>query len=482
MVGPPELNGRVDAAPTRRVRDAMGEMQVPAGAYYGASTMRAVLNFPVSTLRFPRVFIRALGLIKLAAAQTNRELDLLDTTKAGAIEAAAREVADGRLDDQFVVDVFQTGSGTSTNMNANEVIASRASELISGDRGSGDVHPNDDVNLCQSSNDVIPTAIRIAALLLIREELEPSLEELRTSLRAKQDEFWGVFKTGRTHLQDATPIRLGQEFLGYSGQIERSLRRLEYAVDDLAELPLGGTAVGTGINCHPDFPERAAELLSELSGLELHETDNHFQAQATIDGLVAASGMLRTIAVSLSKIADDIRWLGSGPRTGLGELKLPEVQPGSSIMPGKVNPVIAESLLQACAQVIANDSAIVLAGRDSRFELNLMLPLAGHNLLQSLALLTAPARNFDEKCVRGLQATDQGPKLLEQGLALATALAPEIGYDQASAIAKEASATGETVLQVAIRRTTLSELALKRLLDPETMTEPSQENIGAGGA
>jgi fumarate hydratase class II len=460
----------------------MGEMAVPADAYYGASTMRAVRNFPISDQRFPRVLIRALGLIKLAAARVNRDLGLLEAEKANAIEAAAREVCDGRLDRHFVVDVFQTGSGTSTNMNANEVIAARAAELLHGDRNGGGIHPNDDVNLCQSSNDVIPSAIRIAALLLIREELAPALGGLHEALLGKQTEFWDVIKTGRTHLQDATPVRLGQEFAGYAGQVERSLRRLEYAVEDLSELPLGGTAVGTGINCHPDFPPRIAALLGQMTGIALHETDNHFQAQATIDGLVAASGVLRTIAVSLSKIADDIRWLGSGPRAGLGELALPEVQPGSSIMPGKVNPVIAESLLQACAQVVANDLAVVLAGRDSRFELNLMLPLAGHNLLQSASLLANAARNFDEKCVRGLQATETGPKLLEQGLALVTALVPEVGYDAAAAIAKEASQTGETVLQVAIRRTKLDELQLKTILDPAGMTAPSFEQIIAPGS
>jgi fumarate hydratase class II len=318
----------------RTETDSMGPMQVPADAYYGASTMRAIQNFPISDLRFPRVFIRALGLIKQAAARVNRELGLLDSAKGEAIERAAEAVAEGRFDSEFVVDVFQTGSGTSTNMNANEVIAALASEALAGHRGERRVHPNDEVNLGQSSNDVIPSAIHIATLLAVRDELRPALAELQRSLKAKSDEFWPVIKTGRTHLQDATPIRLGQEFLGYSGQVGHDLRRLEWVEEELRGLALGGTAVGTGINCHPEFPRRVVAELSHLTGLGLSETDNHFLAQSSIDSLVAASGVLKVIAVSLAKIADDIRWLGSGPRAGLGELHLPEVQPGSSIMPG----------------------------------------------------------------------------------------------------------------------------------------------------
>jgi fumarate hydratase class II len=465
----------------RRVHDAMGEMEVPADAYYGASTMRAVLNFPISGQRLPRVFLRALGLIKGAAVEVNHDLGLLDRETADAIKQAAEEVVKGLLDEHFVVDVFQTGSGTSTNMNANEVLASRASELLTGDRFSRRVHPNDHVNLCQSSNDVIPTAMRIAALLALEEDLVPALNALEGSLRAKQEEFWGVIKTGRTHLQDATPIRLGQEFSGYAAQVQKSVVRLGYARGELAELPLGGTAVGTGINVHPEFPARMAARLSALTGLDLREAGNHFEAQATIDGVVAASGVLRTVAVSLSKIADDVRWLGSGPRAGLAELTLPEVQPGSSIMPGKVNPVIAESLLQVCAQVIANDTAVMLAGRDSHFELNLAMPLAAHNLLQSISLLAASARNFDEKLVRGLLATDAGPDSLERGLALATALAPEIGYEAAAAIAKEAAQTGESIMEVALRRTELGGPRLAELLDPSRMVAPSLDNVGTGG-
>lgn len=453
-------------------RDSMGEMEVPEDALWGASTQRAVLNFPISGLRLPRRFIQALGLIKRAAAETNKELGLLDPKIADAIAQAAQEVADGRWDDHFPVDVFQTGSGTSTNMNANEVIANRAIEILGGERGSRLVHPNDHVNLGQSSNDVIPTAIHLSALLAIKEELIPALEGLERALRAKADEFWPVIKTGRTHLMDATPIRLGQEFLGYAGQVERALRRLRHAEAELSELALGGTAVGTGVNTHPEFARRAIARLAAWTGLNLRETDNHFQAQAAMDGAVEASGVLRTIAVSLMKIANDIRWMGSGPRAGLGELLLPEVQPGSSIMPGKVNPVIAESLIQVCAQVMGNDAAVMLGGQWGFFELNTMLPLIGYNLLQSITLLANAARNFTERCVVGLKATDRGPELVEKGLMLATALAPVIGYDAAAAIAKEAARTGRTIREVARERTGLSEEELDRILDPARMVEP----------
>ncbi len=458
-------------------RDSMGEMQVPEDAFWGASTQRAVLNFPISGFRFPRRFIQALGLIKRAAAETNKELGLLDPKVADAIARAAQEVADGRWDDHFPLDVFQTGSGTSTNMNANEVIANRAIEILGGERGSRLVHPNDHVNLGQSSNDVIPTAIHLSALLAIKEELVPALEGLERALRAKAEEFWPVIKTGRTHLMDATPIRLGQEFLGYAGQVERALRRLRHAEEELSELALGGTAVGTGVNTHPEFARRAIAKLSAWTGLNLRETDNHFQAQAAMDGAVEASGVLRTITVSLLKIANDIRWMGSGPRAGLGELLLPEVQPGSSIMPGKVNPVIAESLIQVCAHVIGNDTAVMLGGQGGFFELNTMLPLIGYNLLQSITLLASAARNFTEKCVVGLKATDRGPELVERGLMLATALAPVIGYDAAAAIAKEAAATGRTIREVARERTNLSEEELNRILDPARMVEPG---LGVG--
>jgi fumarate hydratase class II len=456
----------------RTERDSMGPVQVPLEAYYGASTMRAVLNFPISGLRFPRRFIRALGLIKRSAAEANAGLGLLEPRLAEAIARAAEEVAEGRLDDQFVVDIFQTGSGTSTNMNANEVIANRAAELLGGQLGSRLVHPNDHVNLGQSSNDVIPTAIHLSALLAIREELVPVLSALQASLAAKAQEFWPVVKTGRTHLQDATPIRLGQEFLGYAGQVERAVRRLERAATELEEVALGGTAVGTGLNTHPLFAARVCERLSAATGLTVRETDNHFQAQSSLDAVVGCSGALRAAAIALFKIANDICWLASGPRAGLGELSLPEIQPGSSIMPGKVNPVIPEALIQVCAQVIGNDTTVALAGQRSFFELNTMMPVAAYNFLQSIELLAAGARNFGERCVDGLQATERGPELVEKGLGIATGLAPIIGYDAAAEIAKEAAASGRTIREVAQERTGLSDEDLRRALDPTSMTEP----------
>jgi fumarate hydratase class II len=455
-------------------RDSMGEIQVPADAYYGASTQRAALNFRISGLRFPRAFIRALGLVKGAAAGVNAELGLLDATVARAIETAAREVADGRLDEQFVVDVFQTGSGTSTNMNANEVIANRAAELLGGARGTGLVHPNDHVNLGQSSNDVIPTAIHLAALEQIERRLIPALGILRERLTAKSKEFWPVVKTGRTHLQNATPIRLGQEFLGYAGQVERGVRGLRHAQAELSELAIGGTAVGTGVNTHPEFARHVCARLSQELGVAVRETDNHFQAQSTLDAVLQASGSLRTVAVSLAKIGNDIRWLGSGPRAGLGELELPEVQPGSSIMPGKVNPVIVEALIQACAQALANDAAVALAAQGGAFELNTMMPLAAHNLLQAIELLAAAAETFATRCVEGLRATPHGPAMVERNLALATALAAVIGYDAAAEIAREAARAGRTVREVARDRTSLSDDELDRLLDPARMTEPGR--------
>ena len=466
---------------TRTERDSMGPMEVPADAYYGASTMRAVLNFPISPYRFPRPFIRALGQIKLAAAQTNAELGLVPREIATAIEAAAQEVIDGRFDDDFPIDIFQTGSGTSTNMNANEVIANRASEILGGERGSKKVHPNDHVNYCQSSNDVIPSAMHLAGLLSIEQELIPALEQLEASLRAKSAEFWPVIKTGRTHLQDATPIRLGQEFLGFAGQVERAIRRVRQGAAELAELALGGTAVGTGINSHPEFARRVCARLAQLNGVDVRETENHFQAQNTIDGVVAASGALRSTAVSLMKIANDIRWMGSGPRTGLGELALPEVQPGSSIMPGKVNPVIAEALIQVGAQVIGNDAAITVSGQWGYFELNTMLPVATFNLLMAISLLATASANFAVQCVDGLEATEHGPEMVERGIIIGTALAPVVGYDKAAAITKYAGKTGKTIREVAREQTELSEAQLDEILDPEKMVAPGLEGGPSGG-
>jgi fumarate hydratase class II len=449
----------------------MGEVEVPRDALFGAQTRRALDNFPISGIRFPRRFIEALGAIKLEAANVNHELGGLDENLRDAIVAAAEEVVEGTLDYQFVLDIFQTGSGTSTNMNANEIISNRSVQILGGELGSKDpVHPNDHVNRGQSSNDVIPTAIHLAALISIEGDLLPALHKLRDALGDKSVEFDDVVKTGRTHLQDATPIRLGQEFLGYAGQIERGIQRLERAREDLAEVALGGTAVGTGVNTHPEFASRVCEKLSARFGVEVRETENHFQAQSAMDAAVFASGALKTVAVSLLKIANDVRFLGAGPRANLAEIALPEVQPGSSIMPGKVNPVIAESAAMVSAQVIGNDATVALAGASGNFELNVMLPVIAHNLLQSVELLASTADNFTDQLVVGLQATERGPALVEQGLMLATALAPEIGYDKAADLSKEAYKTGKTIREVARERTDLSEEELDTLLDARKMT------------
>ena len=454
----------------------MGEMEVPADAYYGASTQRAVLNFPISGQALPRRFIRALGMVKRAAAQTNLELGLLARRRARAIAAAAQQVIDGELDQHFPIDIYQTGSGTSTNTNANEVIATRATEILGGERGSRLVHPNDHVNLGQSSNDVIPTAIQLASAMAIQDELIPSLERLHKALEAKSKEFWPVIKTGRTHLQDATPIRLGQEFKGYAGQIEESIRRAKAAIDELARIPLGGTAVGTGINTHPQFAR-----LAKATGVAVKETPNHFHAQATLDALVAAHGGLRTIATSLWKIGSDVRLMGTGPIAGLGELRLPETQPGSSIMPGKVNPVIVESLLMVIARVYGNDLTVTISGQSgSFFELNVMMPVAAVTTLESITLLATSVRNFSERCIEGLQATDRGPELVERSPMLATALTPVIGYDESAKIAKESIRTGKSIRQLA-RAKGISEAELNKVLDLGKMTKPGLEGPGGGG-
>jgi fumarate hydratase class II len=420
-------------------------------------------------------------MIKKAAAQTNLELGLLPRRKARAIAAAAQEVIDGKLDDQFPIDVYQTGSGTSTNTNANEVIANRATEILGGERGSKLVHPNDHVNLCQSSNDVIPTAIQLASAMAIKDEFIPALENLHRALEAKSKEFWPVVKTGRTHLQDATPIRLGQEFKGYAGQIEESIRRAEGAIDELSRIPLGGTAVGTGLNSHPQYARMTAARLAKATGLLVRETSNHFHAQATLDALVAAHGGLRTIGTSLWKIGSDIRLMGTGPIAGLGELRLPETQPGSSIMPGKVNPVIVESLLMVIARVYGNDTTVLVSGQSgSIFELNVMMPVAGFSMLESITLLAAATRNFSDRCVEGLQATDRGPELVERSPMLATALNPAIGYDEASKLAKESMRTGRAIRQLA-RARGVNDATLNKLLDLGKMTKPGLEGPGGGG-
>ncbi len=468
---------------TRLERDTMGELAVPADAYYGVQTARAIENFPISFLRLPRAMIRALGLVKWAAARVNAELEFLDPKIAKAVQRAAQEVIDGQLDDQFPVDIFQTGSGTSSNMNVNEVIANRAAELLGGERGSKLVHPNDHVNFGQSSNDVIPTAIHVAALEQIDKALIPALKRLYTALAAKTKEFDDVVKVGRTHLQDATPVRLGQEFSGYARQIELGIQRVERVRSSLGELALGGTAVGTGLNAHPEFAKRVIALLARETRCPLKEAKNHFEAQAAQDALVEASGALRTVAVSLMKIANDIRWLGSGPRCGLGEILLPETQPGSSIMPGKVNPVIAESVMMVAVQVMGNDTAIMVSGQAGNFELLVMLPVIAHNLLQSIALLARAAENFAVRCVEGLRANPERCRAgIEQSLAMCTALAPEIGYEAAAEIAKEAYRTGKTVRQVALEKKVLPAERLAHLLDPWRMTEPGLPGGKPGSA
>lgn len=462
------------ATETREEKDSMGTMTVPATAYWGAQTQRAVENFPISGYRFGRPFIRAMGLIKKSAAQVNNELGRLDAKLADLIVRAADEVVEGNLDEHFVLDIFQTGSGTSTNMNANEVISNRAIELAGGKIGSRDpVHPNDHVNHGQSSNDVIPTAIHVAAATAMNEELIPALNHLSAALTAKATAFDGVVKIGRTHLQDATPIRLGQEFSGYAAAATLSAMRANKAVRALRELAIGGTAVGTGINTHPEFGKRVSAKLAEATGIEFVEAANHFEGQATKDAVCEASGQLRTIALSMTKIANDIRLLGSGPRCGFGELKIPAIQPGSSIMPGKVNPVMSEMLIQVTAQVMGNDLAVTMACRESFFELNVGMPVMAHNLLESIRLLASGARVFADRCVVGIAAdAERCESLVEQSLAMCTSLAPLIGYDAAAAIAKEAFAAGKTVRQVALEKKVLSEAELNKALDPRQMTEP----------
>jgi fumarate hydratase class II len=458
----------------RTERDSMGEMRVPWNVYWGPETQRAIQNFPISGLRFPRTFLRALGMIKMAAAQANLELGLLDRKLAKAIFTAAREVMEGKFDDQFVLDIFQTGSGTSTNMNANEVIAHRANQILGGKIGDKKpVHPNDQVNLGQSSNDVIPSALHISALEGIRNELEPALKTLQKTLDKKAREFDGVIKIGRTHLQDATPIRLGQEFSGYASMVKHGLGRIENSRRNLAELALGGTAVGTGINTHPQFARRVIRKINEITGLSFREAENHFEAQGAKDAVVEVSAALKTISASLMKIANDLRWLGCGPRCGIGEILIPPVQPGSSIMPGKVNPVIPEALCQVAAQVMGNDLTVTLAGMLGNFELNVMMPVMAYSLLQSIHLLSAALPVFTEKCIKGLKADKKRcGEMVEKSLAMATALSPHIGHDAAARIAREAYETGRNIRQIARERKILADVELKKILDPWRMTRP----------
>ena len=451
--------------------DSLGEMQVPAGAYWGAQTQRAIENFPISGLTFGRRFVRALGVVKKAAAQANRDLGLLEEETAEAIVAAADEVIAGEHDDQFPVDIFQTGSGTSSNMNANEVIANRAAEIAGAEIGDRVVHPNDHVNFGQSSNDVIPTAMHVASLEAVEKDLLPALESLQAELAAKAEEFDGVVKTGRTHLQDATPVRLGQEFGGYAAQVEKGIERAERSSESLRELALGGTATGTGLNTHPEFPERAAEYISEETGTTFREADDHFEAQAAHDAMAEAHGALRTIAGSLNKIANDLRLLASGPRNGLGELEQPENQPGSSIMPGKINPVIAEAVNQVHTQVVGNDAAVANGAARGELDLNLYKPVLAYNFLQSNELLANAAEVFGERFVAPLEANETYcAEQVERSMALATALNPAIGYDAAAKVAKQALDEGKTVREVAIAEGYLTDEEADEVLDPERMT------------
>ena len=457
----------------RTERDSLGEMQVPGDAYWGAQTQRAVENFPISGIGFSRRFVRALGIVKKAAAQANAELGHLDDEQADAIVEAADEVIAGEHDDQFPVDVFQTGSGTSSNMNANEVIANRAAETLGEEIGSRAVHPNDHVNFGQSSNDVIPTAMHVAALEAVEKDLLPGLETLRDELAAKEDEFDDIVKTGRTHLQDATPVRLGQEFGGYRSQIEKGIDRVERTEDHLAELALGGTAVGTGLNTDPEFPGRAAEYIAEETGLPFREADNHFEAQAAHDAMNEAHGALRVVAGSMNKIANDLRLLASGPRNGLGEIDQPENQPGSSIMPGKINPVVAEAVNQVHKQVVGNDAAVSAGAAEGQLDLNLYKPVIAHNFLQSAEILANSAEVFGERFVAKLEADRETCEAqVERSMALATALNPAIGYDKASEVAKAALKEGKTVREVAVEKGYLSEEEADEVLDPAAMTEP----------
>ena len=449
-------------------KDSMGEVKVPSDALYGASTQRAVDNFPISNLRFSRRFIWALGLQKGSSATVAAEMGHLEREHADAIRQAADEVMEGSHDDQFVVDIFQTGSGTSTNTNANEIIAARANRIL----GDGGVHPNDHVNFGQSSNDVIPTAIHVAAAAAMREELLPALDKLATALEAKSDEFADVVKSGRTHLMDATPVTLGQEFGGFAAQVRKGAQRVEKVLPELEELALGGTAVGTGINAPEGYASSVISLMAERSGFPYREADDHFEAQGAKDAAVMASGVLKTIANSFFKLANDIRFLGSGPTSGISEIKIGALQPGSSIMPGKVNPVMSEMMMMVSGQVVGNDVAVTWGGANGNFELNVMMPLIAHNLLESIELLANAADAFADKCVDGIEANAQRAReIVEKNAIIVTALNPHIGYDNGARIAKEAVATGRSVRELVLEAGLLSEEEVDEALDIKGMTE-----------
>jgi fumarate hydratase class II len=451
----------------REEKDTMGPVKVPEEAYYGAQTQRAADNFPISGSGLPKIFIRALAMIKRSAAEVNADLGLLEQATAEAISQAAQEVLAGNFDDQFIVDIFQTGSGTSTNMNMNEVLATRANEILTGKKATkSPVHPNDHVNRGQSSNDVIPTALHVAAMLALEKDLLPALKKLQASLAAKSDEFSDVVKMGRTHLQDAVPMTLGQEISGWVRQTALGIGRLQDVRKRLSEVALGGTAVGSGLNAHPDFALRVIDALARQSGIAFSKARNHFEAQAARDAALETSGALKTVAVGLMKIANDVRWLASGPRCGLGEINIPALQPGSSIMPGKVNPVIPEAVVQVAAQVMGNDAAITIAGQSGNFQLNVTIPLIAHNLLQSIGLLASVVEVFAEKCINGITANrEKCAANVERSLAMVTGLVPHIGYDRAAAIAKIAYETDRTVREVALQEKVLPEDQLNRILD-----------------
>jgi len=449
-------------------KDSLGEVKVPVDALYGASTQRAVDNFPISDLRFSRRFIWALGLQKGSSATIAAKMGHLDESKAEAIRQAADEVMTGDHDAQFPLDIFQTGSGTSTNTNANEVIAALANQIL----GNGGIHPNDDVNFAQSSNDVIPTAIHTSAVAAMREDLLPAMGKLAASLEAKATEFADVVKSGRTHLMDATPVTLGQEFGGYAAQVRKGIGRVEKVLPELEELSLGGTAVGTGINAPEGYAAAVIGLMAERTGFPYREADDHFESQGAKDAAVMASGVLKTIATSFFKIANDIRFLGSGPTSGLAEIRIKPLQPGSSIMPGKVNPVMSEMMMMVTAQVVGNDAAITWGGANGNFELNVMMPVIAHNLLEAIELLANAADTFAEKCVDGIEANDERAlELLERNAVIVTALNPHIGYDNGARIAKEAVATGRSVRELVLEAGLMSEAELDGALDLKGMTE-----------
>jgi fumarate hydratase, class II len=454
----------------RTAHDTMGEMRIPIDALWGASTQRAVENFPISGQPVPVQVVHAHAMLKWAAAIANQDMGVVDAEVAEAIKQAADEVIAGQHDHQFPVDTFQTGSGTSTNMNVNEVLANRAKQIAGEELSSDKVHPNDHVNASQSSNDTFPTSVHVAVARAAKDELIPALQHLATALRSKADEWHDVVKSGRTHLMDATPVTLGQEFGGYARQIELGIARVEKSLESVYELALGGTAVGTGLNCPPGFVDRVIELMADRTGLPFREAEDHFEAQGARDALVEVSGALKTVAVSLIKIANDVRWMASGPRTGLYEIQLPEIQPGSSIMPGKVNPVIPESVRQVAAQVIGNDAAVTIGGLSGELELNVMIPLMARNVIESETLLATVSRVFVDKCLDGTEATSQGPELVERSLMQVTALVPEFGYERSAKLAKQAHKTGQTLREAAIEDG-IPEDKLDRLLDYKRMTE-----------